>query len=342
MNSTAFVPCAASSRSNSCSPRTRHSSESYRPSQSGRSGRLAGRGSVGSFEALGRGGRPAAGEERLEEEQWQVQLCSPDKEPGNDEYVSIELNATRRLAATSAESTAEEYVQMEVDNSHLSQLLCVVDQTGTLVAADSDAPSRETEPQLPLPLDKPVLPEPIVPSRSGLRHLTSPTSTGSLSCDGAEGSGFSASGLLGSPTSLSRTSSRGERSSVSATPPPWHEAEKPLWGKKARSEFCSPEPQTKLNPFLPRTPTPPNTQAMLSAQLQDVLQSEFPDAAPRVVSALLQQEGFDVTKARVAMQVEMLMDMGIPHTTRQDCSIALKHCQWKVDRAAEWLLEKNL
>ena len=56
--------------------------------------------------------------------------------------------------------------------------------------------------------------------------------------------------------------------------------------------------------------------------------------------ALQQAQGY--TDAAVnLLQVDMLMKMQFEYITSDDCQAALAHCQNKVDRAAEWLIEKS-
>ena len=55
----------------------------------------------------------------------------------------------------------------------------------------------------------------------------------------------------------------------------------------------------------------------------------------------LQQAHGDTDGAVNLLQVDMLMKMQFEYITSDDCRTALAHCQNKVDRAAEWLLEKS-
>ena len=53
------------------------------------------------------------------------------------------------------------------------------------------------------------------------------------------------------------------------------------------------------------------------------------------------QEPRDSSKAREEIQVQILLGMRIPNMVSDDCRRALKHCQWKIDRAAGWLVERS-
>ena len=74
---------------------------------------------------------------------------------------------------------------------------------------------------------------------------------------------------------------------------------------------------------------------------QNPLVAEFPDTAPEVCQKALETHGFDISKAREEIQVQILLGMSIPNMVSDDCRRALKHCQWKIDRAAGWLVERS-
>ena len=68
---------------------------------------------------------------------------------------------------------------------------------------------------------------------------------------------------------------------------------------------------------------------------------EFQGCSPDVCLKLLKRHGFEMSSAKEDIRVHMLMEMGIEHIETEDCRRALSHCQQKMDRAAEWLLEQS-
>ena len=90
-------------------------------------------------------------------------------------------------------------------------------------------------------------------------------------------------------------------------------------------------PVHETNPMNPFNAHPEN----------NILQAEFPDTPPELCQRALENYGYDVDKAREAVQVQILLGMNIPHTKAEDCKRALAHCQWKIDRAAGWLVERS-
>lgn len=71
------------------------------------------------------------------------------------------------------------------------------------------------------------------------------------------------------------------------------------------------------------------------------LAAEFPDAEPELCRRALESNGYDIAKAREEIQVQILLGMNVPNTNADDCRRALKHCQYKIDRAACWLVERS-
>lgn len=78
------------------------------------------------------------------------------------------------------------------------------------------------------------------------------------------------------------------------------------------------------------------------ANLYNPLAEEFPDADAAMCLRALLEHGSDIEKAREEVQVQILLGMRIPNTDAEDCRRALNHCQGKIDRAASWLVERNL
>lgn len=94
--------------------------------------------------------------------------------------------------------------------------------------------------------------------------------------------------------------------------------------------YLSPVHKTvPMNPFNARHPE------------NNILQAEFPDTPPELCQRALENYGYDVDKAREAVQIQILLGMNIPHMKAEDCKRALAHCQWKIDRAAGWLVERS-
>ena len=77
-------------------------------------------------------------------------------------------------------------------------------------------------------------------------------------------------------------------------------------------------------------------------RFENPLVAEFPDTAPELCQRALETHGFNVSKAREEVQVQILLGMHVPNTNADDCRRALKHCQWKIDRAASWLVERSI
>ena len=75
--------------------------------------------------------------------------------------------------------------------------------------------------------------------------------------------------------------------------------------------------------------------------LVDVLLLEFPGVSASTCKRILETHKYSLTEAKEYLQVEQLMSMGISNVTEQDCRRALEHCQYSVDRAAGWLLDRN-
>jgi hypothetical protein len=76
--------------------------------------------------------------------------------------------------------------------------------------------------------------------------------------------------------------------------------------------------------------------------IENPLVKEFPDTGVEVCHRALESHSSDIEKAREEIQVQILLGMRIPQTDASDCRRALKHCQGKIDRAASWLVERNL
>ena len=118
------------------------------------------------------------------------------------------------------------------------------------------------------------------------------------------------------------------------------------------SENTGPLDPTEMSTVPDRTHVPsatqhrdPNTHTTDKSPTPDYMNSlaaEFPDAAPELCQKALRSHGYDVDKAREEIQVQILLGMRMPNTNADDCRRALKHCQWKIDRAASWLVERSI
>lgn len=85
----------------------------------------------------------------------------------------------------------------------------------------------------------------------------------------------------------------------------------------------------------------PSLKFQLAKQIA-FIQSQLSNVSPEDCAVVLQQTHGDTKRAITLLQVDMLMKMQFDYITPEDCHTALAHCQNKVDRAAEWLLEKSM
>ena len=74
---------------------------------------------------------------------------------------------------------------------------------------------------------------------------------------------------------------------------------------------------------------------------ESVLMAEFPDASQDMCRRALEKHKYDPKKAKEEVMIQLLMGMQIPCVDYNDCKRALSHCQWKMDRAAAWLLDQS-
>ena len=74
---------------------------------------------------------------------------------------------------------------------------------------------------------------------------------------------------------------------------------------------------------------------------ESVLMAEFPDASQDMCRRALEKHKYDPKKAKEEVMIQLLMGMQIPCVDCSDCKRALSHCQWKMDRAAAWLLDQS-
>lgn len=88
--------------------------------------------------------------------------------------------------------------------------------------------------------------------------------------------------------------------------------------------------------------TPPFTLKFQLAEQIAFIKSQLTNVSPEDCEAVLKQTHGDTNRAITLLQVDMLMKMQFDYINPEDCHNALAHCQNKVDRAAEWLLEKSM
>ena len=74
---------------------------------------------------------------------------------------------------------------------------------------------------------------------------------------------------------------------------------------------------------------------------ESVLMADFPDASQEICRRALEKHKYDINKAKEEVMIQLLMGMQIPCVDYSDCKRALSHCQWKMDRAAAWLLDQS-
>lgn len=67
----------------------------------------------------------------------------------------------------------------------------------------------------------------------------------------------------------------------------------------------------------------------------------LPDVAERQIRAMLVECKWNVEEAFQRIRVNQMLELGLEGSTREKCQRALEHCQWKVDRAAAWLMDSS-
>lgn len=77
------------------------------------------------------------------------------------------------------------------------------------------------------------------------------------------------------------------------------------------------------------------------AHLIDRLKEELPQASEEICMRYLNENKGNVELTLKDLKVHILMDMGLDKASMESCRKALGHCQWKLDRAAEWLIEQS-
>ena len=73
----------------------------------------------------------------------------------------------------------------------------------------------------------------------------------------------------------------------------------------------------------------------------DWLRGEFPQMSDAQFRHYIEQFGGDVKEAFRRIKVQQLLDLGLPGFSEERCLRALEHCQFKVDRAAAFLMDSD-
>ena len=97
---------------------------------------------------------------------------------------------------------------------------------------------------------------------------------------------------------------------------------------------------SKLSPLLTSSPHVKRSFEEY-AHLVDVVKIQLPQASEEHCMEYLTKNQGNVELTLQDLRVQILMDMNLPNTNMDSCRKALSHCQWKLDRAAEWLIEQN-
>ena len=74
---------------------------------------------------------------------------------------------------------------------------------------------------------------------------------------------------------------------------------------------------------------------------ESILLADFPDASQEMCQRALEMHSYNIMKAKEEVMIQLLLAMEIACVDATDCKRALSHCQWKLDRAAAWLLDQS-
>ena len=78
-------------------------------------------------------------------------------------------------------------------------------------------------------------------------------------------------------------------------------------------------------------------------KLQEILaDSDFDGCEIEICKFALEQQHYNVSKAKEEIRVQLLLGMLLPNIREADCRRALSHCQQKMDRAAAWLIQQSM
>lgn len=76
--------------------------------------------------------------------------------------------------------------------------------------------------------------------------------------------------------------------------------------------------------------------------LEELLaEEEFSNCEVEICRFALEQQNFDLERAKEEIRVQNLLSMLLPHIREEDCRRALLHCQQKTNRAAAWLMQRS-
>ena len=76
------------------------------------------------------------------------------------------------------------------------------------------------------------------------------------------------------------------------------------------------------------------------ANLDDI-KKDLPQADKEMCMKYLNKNNGNIEQTKQDLKVHILMEMNLENANMESCHKALGHCQWKLDRAAEWLIEQN-
>ena len=79
------------------------------------------------------------------------------------------------------------------------------------------------------------------------------------------------------------------------------------------------------------------------AYLIDTIKEQLPEVPQDlIVRFVLKNINGDVQQTIRDIKVHHLLMMELQYITQDDCVIALEHCQWDINQAADWLIDKSM
>ena len=134
-------------------------------------------------------------------------------------------------------------------------------------------------------------------------------------------------------------------------PPPLQSCALPQEGEKHQYDILRyvPHNEIKSQPLPTRhesnhnstPPSSPHIRAPPYAHLIDDVKDQLPQASEELCVQYLTKNKGNIELTLQDLKVHILMDMGLENANMESCRKALSHCQWKLDRAAEWLIEQS-
>ena len=76
--------------------------------------------------------------------------------------------------------------------------------------------------------------------------------------------------------------------------------------------------------------------------LMERLRIKLPDVQDSDIESKLVECNWNVEEAFQNVRVIQMLDLGLEGSTYEKCHRALEHCQWKIDRAATWLMDSTI